>query len=181
MRRNSGDSSVAIITLTSDSITPLTLMNVIMIVDSGFFVIQQSNKAQLTLSNIEFIGAGTVKQEGLALLFIEYSSFRSSNNISTISPFVQAIRGQLEINSCSFGTSLQTKLGQPAIQTSSQCSNIKFKQTIFSNLHSIIANGEQKASGAVIEMGEKTEVEFTDCTFIHCIDSSSDIQHSTGA
>lgn len=30
-------------------------------------------------------------------------------------------------------------------------------------------------------MGEKTEVEFTDCIFIHCIDSSSDIQHSTGA
>ncbi|KAA6323777.1 MAG: hypothetical protein EZS28_054272, partial [Streblomastix strix] len=150
MRRCSGDSSGAIITLTSDSITPTTLINGIMIVDYGIFVIQKSNKAQLTLSNIEFIGAGTVKQEGLALLLIEYSSFRLSNNISTISPFVQAIRGQLEISSCSFGTSLETKLGQPAIQTSSQ---------------------QQKASGAVIEMGEKTEVEFTDCTFIHCIDS----------
>ncbi|KAA6363460.1 MAG: hypothetical protein EZS28_041013, partial [Streblomastix strix] len=181
MSRSSGDSSGAIITLTSDSITPITVQYIIMIADSGYFVIQQSNKAQLTLSNIEFIGAGTVKQEGLALLLIEYSSFRLSNNISTISPFVQAIRGQLEISSCSFGTSLETNLGQPAIQTSSQCTNIKFKQTIFSNLHSIITNGEQKASGAVIEMGEKTEVEFTDCIFIHCIDSSSDIQHSTGA
>ncbi|KAA6352934.1 MAG: hypothetical protein EZS28_051539, partial [Streblomastix strix] len=144
MRRRSGDLSGAIITLTSDSITLTTLMNILMIVDSGFFVIQQSNKAQLTLSNIEFIGTGTVKQEGLALLLIEYSSFRLSNNISTINPFVQAIKGQ------------------PAIQTSSQCTNIKFIQTIFSNLHSIITNGEQKASGAVIEMGEKTEVEFTD-------------------
>ncbi|KAA6385391.1 MAG: hypothetical protein EZS28_019083 [Streblomastix strix] len=134
-----------------------------MIVDSGFFVIQQSKKAQLIIFNIEFIGQGTVKQEGLALLSIKQSSFKLSNNISTISPFIQAIRGQ------------------PAIQTSSQCTNIKFKQTIFSNLHSIITNGEQKASGAVIEMGQKTEVEFTDCTFIHCIDSSSDIQHSTGA
>ncbi|KAA6362213.1 MAG: hypothetical protein EZS28_042260, partial [Streblomastix strix] len=181
MRRSSGDSSVSIITLTSDSITPITVQYVVMIIDSGFFAIQQSNKAQLILSNIEFIGAGTVKQEGLALLLIEYSSFRLSTNISTISPFIQAIRGQLEINSCSFGTSLETNLGSPAIQTSSQCTNIKFKQTIFSNLHSIITNGEQKASGAVIEMGEKTEFEFTDCTFIHCIDSSSDIQHSTGA
>ncbi|KAA6398216.1 MAG: hypothetical protein EZS28_006253 [Streblomastix strix] len=181
MRRRSGDSSGAIITLTSDSITPTTLMNVVMIADSGFFVIQQSNKVQLTLINIEFVGAGTVKQEGLALLLIEYSSFKLSNNISTTSPFVQAIKSQLEINSCSFGTSLQTNLGQPAIQTSSQCTNIKFTQTIFSNLHSIITNGEQKASGAVIEMGEKTEVEFTDCIFIHCTDSSSDIQHSTGA
>ncbi|KAA6362544.1 MAG: hypothetical protein EZS28_041929, partial [Streblomastix strix] len=181
MRRRSGDSSGSIITLTSDSINPITLTNINMIIDSGFFVIQQSNKAQLTLSNIEFIGAGTVKQEGLALLLIEYSSFRLSNNISTISPFVQAIRGQIEINSCSFGTSLETNLGSPAIQTSSQCTNIKFKQTIFNNLHSIITNGEYKASGAVIEMGEKTEVEFTDCTFINCIDQSSDIQHSTGA
>ncbi|KAA6377368.1 MAG: hypothetical protein EZS28_027105, partial [Streblomastix strix] len=181
MRRSSGDINGAIITLTLDSITPSTVQYVIMIVDYGFFVIQQSNKEQLTLSNIEFIGAGTVKQEGLALLSIEYSSFKLSNNMSTILSFVQAIRGQLEINSCSFGTSLETQLGSPAIQTSSQCTNIKFTQAIFYNLHSIITNGEQKASGAVIEMGEKTEVEFTDCTFIHCIDSSSDIQHSTGA
>jgi hypothetical protein len=39
MRRNNSDLNGGIITLTTNSITPTTIMNIKMIVDSGFFII----------------------------------------------------------------------------------------------------------------------------------------------
>ncbi|KAA6395332.1 MAG: putative Glutamate--tRNA ligase, partial [Streblomastix strix] len=181
MSRRNDDINGAIITLTTNSIIPTTILNVKMIVDSSYFVIQQSNKAQLTLSNIEFIGAGRVKQEGLALLLIDKCSFSNVNNIDSQTQFIQAIKGQLEIALCSFGTALEKQLGAPAIQTSSQCSNIKITKTTFFNLHSNITNQEMKTTVVNIEIGEKTNVEFNECIFFHCIDSSSDNSYSSGA
>ncbi|KAA6402398.1 MAG: hypothetical protein EZS28_002075 [Streblomastix strix] len=131
-------------------------------VDSGFFVIQQSKKAQLTLSHIDFIGAGTVKQEGLALLLIEQCTFNLIDKVISHVPFISAIRGLLEINNCQFGSINESKLGSSVISCSSQCTYIIISNSNFNNLNSNLTNVNVKASGIVaIELGYKTSVELS--------------------
>ncbi|KAA6379282.1 MAG: hypothetical protein EZS28_025190, partial [Streblomastix strix] len=152
--------------------------------DNANYTVQVTGQQESTTfsSHIDFIGVGTVKQEGLALLLIEQCSFNLIDKVITHIPLISAIRGLLEINNCQFGSINESKLGSSVISCSAQCINIIIFDSIFSNLNSNLTNENVKASGIiVIELGSKTSVELSQCIFLQCIDSSSNSSISSGS
>ncbi|KAA6377447.1 MAG: hypothetical protein EZS28_027026, partial [Streblomastix strix] len=162
-RINSEIDNLAIITLTINSQTPTTVKNVNLQVDSGLFAIQQSKRASLTFTQVAFIGAGTVKQEGLASISIEQCTFTVQNDITTSSPFISALRGQLNIYETEIGSEITTfNLGAPSVSISSFCTDINIQKTNFINLNSNITGNGISSAGISAEVGERTSISISE-------------------
>ncbi|KAA6374958.1 MAG: hypothetical protein EZS28_029515 [Streblomastix strix] len=112
---------------------------------------------------------GTSNEEQKMNVRIETSSFiqpisTSSSNIATSSPFIHVSIGQLEINSCSFGSDDESSdLGAHAISIEAECSKLIISKTNFTKLLS---------GGIQLEAGQGSQASIESCQFTNCGDGS---------